>query len=136
MRKFQALILTTIAAGALSACSGGGSLLGGGADPMANSRQVALVLPPDYGATPPPAGTAGNVAAGNETEMLEAMFGGPASRAFTESDVVTKAGRADLGIRSTVTDPLTPTVNKGQATIDILRSPEGNNPGVSVGVGG
>ena len=68
-------------------------------------------------------------------EVLEAMFGGPATRAYTEVDVVTKAGRADLGIRSTVADPLTPTVNKGQATVDILRSPEGNNPGVSVGVG-
>lgn len=136
MRKIQALLLATIAAGALGACSGGGSILGGGADPMANSRQVALVLPPDFAATPPPAGTAGNVAAGNEAEVLETMFGGPATRAYTETDVVTKAGRADLGIRSTVADPLTPTVNKGQATVDILRSPEGNNPGVVVGVGG
>ena len=103
---------------------------------MATSRQVALVLPPDFGATPPPPGTSGAGATGNEGEVLEALFGGPATRAYTESDVVAKAGRADLGIRSTVADPLTPTVNKGQATIDILRSPEGNNPGVAVGVGG
>ena len=136
MRKIQAIVMATIAAGALSACSSGGSILGGGTDPVATSRQVALVLPPDFGAAPPPAGTAGNVGAGNEAEVLEALFGGPAPRPFTEVDVLSKAGRADLGIRSTVADPLTPTVNKGQATVDILRSPEGNNPGVSVGVGG
>lgn len=136
MRKIQAIVMATIAAGALSACSGGGSILGGGTDPMANSRQVALILPPDYGTKPPPAGTAGNIAAGSGAEALEALFGGSAPRAFTEADILSKAGRADMGIRSTVADPLTPTVNKGQATIDILRSPEGNNPGVDVGVGG
>ena len=88
----------------LAACSGGGSILGGGTDPMANSRQVALVLPPDFAATPPPAGTTGNAAVGNEAEVLEAMFGGPATRSPAETAALRAAGRdnAQPGIRSSV----------------------------------
>ena len=58
--------------------------------------------------------------------MLEAMFGGPAPRSATERALATSAGTADAGIRSSVGDPKTNTVNKGSVTRDIIAAPEGD----------
>ena len=133
MRKIWTLSVLTTAAIAMTACSSGRDILGSEVDASVGSRQASLVIPPDFSMKPPAPGTATQ---GNEAEALQAMYGGKAPRSAVESDVLAKAGRSDMGIRSSAGDKDTLTINIGTLTQDILRSPEGNNPGVTAGVGG
>lgn len=133
MRKIWTLSLLATAAIAMTACSSNREILGSEVDASVASRQASLIIPPDFSMKPP---APGSVTQGNESEALQAMFGGKAPRSVVESDVLAKAGRADMGIRSSVGTKNTLTINKGTLTQDILRSPEGNNPGVTAGVGG
>ncbi len=91
-------------------------------DEFAVARNAPLVIPPDYSLTPPVAGTVSMSAQEAQTQAIEALFGGPAPRSATETSVLDSAGRdrAPIGIRSTVGDPDTRVVDKGQATQSIL----------------
>ena len=67
-------------------------------------------------------------------QVLEAMFGGDASRSAGERAVVAAAGTGEMGIRSTVGDPETATVNKGAVTRDIIAAPEGDGQSAQAAV--
>jgi hypothetical protein len=82
-------------------------------------------VPPDF-ALEPTATTAVRPTEGGQEQVLEAMFGGPAQRSAAERAVSTTPGAAEMGIRSTVGDPETTTVNKGSITRDIIAAPEGD----------
>ena len=89
------------------------------------SRVAPLVVPPDYALKPSQAApTRANE--GKQEQVLDALFGGPAQRSVGEAAVGTLAGTAEAGIRSTVGDPDTVTVNKGSVTRDIIAAPEGD----------
>jgi hypothetical protein len=90
------------------------------------SRVAPLVVPPDYALKPVQiAPTRSQDGAGQE-QVLDALFGGAAPRSNSERSVVASAGNAESGIRSTVGDPDTVTVNKGSVTRDIIAAPEGD----------
>ena len=110
----------------LSACGSGGFLNRDRPDEFAVSRQAPLVIPPDFALTPPRPGDPRPQTGGVQRQTLEAMFGGPQARSVTESSVVSQAGNSDAGIRSSVGDPGTFTVDKGSVTRDIIAAPEGD----------
>ncbi|MEP7351035.1 MAG: DUF3035 domain-containing protein [Sphingorhabdus sp.] len=91
----------------------------------ASSRAAPLVIPPDFALTPSQTGAPRPQETGQE-QVLEALLGGPAPRSVTERAITTSAGTADAGIRSSVGDPNTVTVNKGSVTRDIIAAPEGD----------
>jgi hypothetical protein len=89
------------------------------------SRVAPLMVPPDYALRPVQAApTRGNE--GRQDQVLDALFGGPAPRSNGETSVLALSGAAEPGIRSTVGDPETVTVNKGSVTRDIIAAPEGD----------
>ena len=90
----------------------------------ATGRAAPLVVPPDF-ALEPTAVVARPTEAGQE-QVLEAMFGGPAQRSAAERAISGTPGSAEMGIRSSVGDPQTTTVNKGSITRDIIAAPEGD----------
>jgi hypothetical protein len=90
------------------------------------SRVAPLVVPPDYPLVPSQAGVPRAQDGSSPEQVLEAMFGGDASRSAGERAVVAAAGSSEMGIRSTVGDPETTTVNKGAVTRDIIAAPEGD----------
>jgi len=102
-------------------------------DEFAVARNAPLVIPPDYGLTPPVAGTISMSASDAQTQAIEALFGGPAPRSPTEAVILENAGRdrAALGVRSTAGDPDTRVVDKGQATQTIIAAPEGDGQDAS-----
>jgi hypothetical protein len=89
------------------------------------SRVAPLVVPPDYALKPTQAAPV-RANEGKQEQVLDALFGGPAQRSVGETAVGTLAGTAEAGIRSTVGDPDTLTVNKGSVTRDIIAAPEGD----------
>ncbi|MEQ1538915.1 MAG: DUF3035 domain-containing protein [Sphingorhabdus sp.] len=89
------------------------------------SRVAPLVVPPDYALKPTQAAPV-RANEGKQEQVLDALFGGPAQRSVGETAVGTLAGTAEAGIRSTVGDPDTVTVNKGSVTRDIIAAPEGD----------
>ncbi len=88
-------------------------------------RAAPLVVPPDY-ALEPTVTTAIRPTDGGQEQVLEALFGGPAPRSVAERGLSTSAGASEAGIRSSVGDPNTNTVNKGRITRDIIAAPEGD----------
>lgn len=88
-------------------------------------RAAPLVVPPDF-ALEPTSATAIRPTEGGQEQVLEALFGGTAPRSAAERAISTTPGAADLGIRSSVGDPNTNTVNKGSVTRDIIAAPEGD----------
>jgi hypothetical protein len=130
MRKALILIAPAIL---LAGCS----VFGGGKekslDEFAVARNAPLVIPPDYSLTPPVAGTVSMTSQDAQTQAIEALFGGPAPRSSTEMSVLERAGRdrASLGIRSSVGDPGTRVVDKGQSTQTILAAPEADSQDAS-----
>jgi hypothetical protein len=88
-------------------------------------RAAPLLVPPDFALEPTPA-AATRPTDGGQEQVLEAMFGGAAPRSAAERAVSTISGAAEMGIRSSVGDPNTNTVNKGSITRDIIAAPEGD----------
>jgi hypothetical protein len=88
-------------------------------------RAAPLVVPPDF-ALEPTAATAIRPADGGQEQVLDALFGGIAPRSAAERAISTTSGNAEMGIRSSVGDPQTNTVNKGSITRDIIAAPEGD----------
>lgn len=110
----------------LSGCSSVGNLLGGNkAPPPSVGRAAPLVVPPDF-ALEPTAATAIRPVDGGQEQVLETLFGGTAPRSAAERAISTTSGNAEMGIRSSVGDPQTNTVNKGSITRDIIAAPEGD----------
>ena len=89
------------------------------------SRVAPLVVPPDYALKPSQTAPV-RATESRQEQVLDALFGGPAQRSVGETAVGTLAGTAEAGIRSTVGDPDTATVNKGSVTRDIIAAPEGD----------
>jgi len=110
----------------LSGCGSTGSILGGNqAAAPSVGRAAPLVVPPDF-ALEPTAISAVRPAQAGQEQMLETLFGGTATRSAAERAISTTSGTAELGIRSSVGDPQTTTVNKGSITRDIIAAPEGD----------
>jgi Protein of unknown function (DUF3035) len=91
----------------------------------ATSRVAPLVVPPDFALTPSQAGV-GRPQDGSQDQGLDALFGGASPRSVSETAVIRAAGTSEAGIRSSVGDPETNTVNKGSVTRDIIAAPEGD----------
>lgn len=119
----------------LAACGNGGGYDRDRPDEFLVSRAPPLVIPPDFNLTPPRPGEPQARGADTSTQMLEAMFGGPATRSATEAALLgeaTTGASADPGIRSEVGDPGTQTVDYGATTQQILTAPEGDAPEATV----
>ncbi len=125
MRK-SIIGLSLVSLVGLSACGSSGLFDRDRPDEFAVSRQPPLVIPPDFALTPPRPGEPRPQTGGIQQQTLEALFGGPASRSSTEAAVVGQAGPSDAGIRSSVGDADTFTVDKGSVTRDIIAAPEGD----------
>ena len=130
MRKALILIAPAIL---LAGCGAFGGNKPSKLDEFAVARNAPLVIPPDYSLTPPVAGTVSMTAQDAQGQAIEALFGGPAPRSSTEMSVLDRAGRdrASLGIRSSVGDPNTRVVDKGQSTQTILAAPEADSQDAS-----
>ena len=127
MKTKSALLAMAIATlPTLAGCSSVGNLLGGNevAAPTAG-RAAPLVVPPDF-ALEPTAATAIRPADGGQEQVLDALFGGTAPRSAAERAISTTSGNAEMGIRSSVGDPQTNTVNIGSITRDLIAAPEGD----------
>ena len=126
MAKFTRIIILAAAASGLSAC--GGVDLGNRERPdeFAVQRQAPLVVPPDFHLVPPTAGAPRDVEGDASQQALEALFGGPAARSAVETSALDAAGEAEPGIRSSVGDAETYTVNKGGEVRTILAAPQGD----------
>ena len=124
MRKAIPLVL--FAAVGLAGCGSSGLLNRERPDEFAVSRQAPLVIPPDFSLVPPSPGAPRPQDNDASRQALDALFGGPAPRSAVEGDAISRAGTAAPGIRSTVGDPDTNTVAKGEITRDILAAPQGD----------
>ena len=127
MRKMTALFLVTCASALLAGCGGGGGLFNRDRpDEFAVQRQAPLVVPPDFALTPPAPGAPRPADRTTAQQTLDALFGGPAPRSDVEKNTIGRAGNPATSIRSTVGDPQTNTVAKGDVTRDILAAPQGD----------
>ena len=97
-------------------------------DEFAVARNAPLVIPPDFSLAPPTPGQPQPVGADSRTQALQALFGGPAPRSDSERQMLEAAGTGGttIGARSTVGDPGTNVVEKGQVTQTILAVPQGD----------
>ena len=123
MRKFAVLALATVA---LSGCGTTGLFNRDRPDEFAVQRQAPLVIPPDFQLAPPAPGAPRPAEGTAAQQALDALFGGPAPRSAVETSALDRAGTADPGIRSSVGDAGTFTVDKGGTTRTILAAPEGD----------
>ena len=128
MRKTTLIALASLTTLLLSGCGGGGGGLLGRVRPdeFAVQRQAPLIVPPDFALTPPQPGAPRPAARSAQTETLDALFGGPSARSGVERSTTSRAGVSEAGIRSTVADPKTNTVAKGDITRDVLSAPAGD----------
>ncbi|MDE2435761.1 MAG: DUF3035 domain-containing protein [Sphingomonadales bacterium] len=135
MRKVTALMVLAGGSILLSACGGGGLFNRSRPDEFAVQRQAPLVIPPDFALTPPAPGAPRPVDASTAQQAQDALFGPASPRSAVESSVDNKAGLAAPSIRSTVGDPGTATVNKGNVTRDIIAAPQGDGREAQVATG-
>ncbi len=133
MRK-STVAISLVSLASLTACGSSGLFDRDRPDEFAVSRQPPLVIPPDFTLVPPQPGQARPQTGGVQQQTLEALFGGPQERSIAESAIVDQAGTADGGIRSSVGDPQTDTVDKGSVTRDIIAAPEGDGQNAQAAV--
>lgn len=129
MRKYAVLGLAVLA---LSACShnkgsGDSALKHNRPDEFAVSRQVPLVIPPDYALAPPAPGKPRPQDADSSQQTLRALFGGTQARSAAETSTLQSSGanNADPAIRSTAASESTTVVDKGAQTREIINSGTG-----------
>lgn len=134
MRKSALIVLGTSVL--LSACGGGGLFNRQRPDEFAVQRQAPLVVPPDFALVPPAPGAPRPSDQGTAAQAQSALFGPAAPRSGVETTVNQLSGQAAPSIRSTVGDPATQTVAKGEATRDIIAAPEGDGREAQTAVGG
>ena len=131
MRKSLTLLLLVAATVAVSACSRRGK------EEFAVAKNAPLVIPPDFGLAPPVAGSAGLSPTDAQQQAVDTLFGGSAPRPQIESSLLERAG-GDMvkpGIRSTVWDPDTRVVDKGEATLQILSAQPASSDVASAQIG-
>jgi len=130
MRKFLArksLVLAAIGSATLvSGCGSTGLFNRDRPDEFAVQRQAPLVIPPDFALTPPAPGAPRPSDRSAAQQAQDALFGPAAPRSDVERAAGTRAGTAAPSIRSTVGDPKTNTVAKGDVTRDIIAAPQGD----------
>lgn len=126
MRKFSTFAVLAGASALIAGCTGGSIMNRDRPDEFAVQRQAPLVVPPDFSLTPPAPGAPRPSENTAQEQALEALFGGPAARSSVETSALDRAGSAEAGIRSTVGDPQTNTVDKGSVTRDIIAAPQGD----------
>lgn len=138
MPKMKAGALFLVAAGAvlLSGCGSTGLFDRSRPDEFAVQRQSPLVVPPDFTLSPPKQGEPRPTDGALQQQTLDALFGGPQARSDIEKQTLSMAGTPDPAIRSTVGDPSTYTVAKGQVTRSILAAPEGDGQYAQTSIGG
>ena len=120
----------------LSACGGGGGLFNRDRpDEFAVQRQMPLAVPPDFSLTPPQPGAPRPANTNTQSQTLEALFGGQSPRSDLERNTTSRAGSPATGIRSSVGDPMTNTVAKGEITRDILAAPQGDGQAAQAAIG-
>ena len=136
MRKVPALILLATASALLAGCGSSGILNRERPDEFAVQRQAPLVIPPDFALTPPAPGAPRPSDRSAAQQALDALFGPPAPRSEIERAAGNRAGTAAASIRSTVGDPKTNTVAKGDVTRDIIAAPQGDGREAQAVVGG
>lgn len=132
--RLSTLLLAATAGTLLAGCVGGGPFNRARPDEFAVARNQPLVVPPDYALAPPNSGQADP---GDPSgQALQALFGGPQPRSAVENNVMQLAGvnQAAIGARSTVGDPETSVVNRGQLVQTILQLPQGDGQEASVSV--
>lgn len=135
MKKTAALLLVATGAVMLSACGSTGLFNRARPDEFAVQRQTPLVVPPDFSLSPPKQGQPRPTDDSVQQQTLDALFGGPQARSDIENSALSLAGTAEPSIRSTVGDPQTYTVAKGQLTRAILAAPEGDGRDAQTAVG-
>lgn len=131
MRISFRLPLVLGAVASLSAC-GGLSIDRDRPDEFAVQRQAPLVIPPDFELTPPAPGAPRPTEGTAAQQALDALFGGSAPRSAVETSALDAAGDPEIGIRSSVGDEFTFTVDKGTATRTIIAAPEGDGQAARV----
>lgn len=125
MRNLTRITLALGATAMLSACGGGLIAARDRPDEFAVQRQAPLVIPPDFSLAPPAPGAPRPVEGTAAQQALEALFPA-ATRSAVETSALDRAGTPEAGIRSTVGDPSTYTVDKGVTTRTIIAAPEGD----------
>ena len=136
MRLVSKLALAAIATGLLSGCGSSGLFNRERPDEFAVQRQTPLVVPPDFALQPPRPGAPRPADQGLQQQTLDALFGGPAPRSEVERNTISRAGSAAPGIRSSVGDPRTNTVAKGEMTREIIAAPQGDGREAQTVIGG
>ena len=136
MRKTTGVIVVTVSALLLAGCGGGGLFNRQRPDEFAVQRQAPLVIPPDFALVPPAPGAPRPTDTSTAQQAQSALFGAPQPRSGVETSVGSKAGQAAPAIRSTVGDPMTNTVDKGDVARDIIGAPEGDGREASTSVSG
>lgn len=136
MRKFLMACAALTGAATLSACGSSSVFDRDRPDEFAVSRAAPLIVPPDFALTPPQPGAPRPQDGDTQQQVLEALFGGTAPRSAVESAVIKGAGTAEPGIRSSVGDPNTNTINKGSVTRDIIAAPEGDGQNAQAAIPG
>lgn len=131
MRITTRIVLVASGAAMLSACGSSGILSRERPDEFVVQRQAPLMVPPDFDLVPPAPGAPRPTEGTAAQEAMEALFGGPAPRSGVETSAVQNAGQPEAGIRSSVGDPATHTVDKGATTRTILIAPEGDGQDAS-----
>ena len=136
MRKAAIIAVIVTGASLLSACGSGGLFNRQRPDEFAVQRQAPLVVPPDFALTPPSPGAPRAVDAEAGKEALDALFGGPSPRSKAESNAISRAGTSAPGIRSSVGDPETNTVAKGDLVQALIAAPQGDGQGAQAVIPG
>lgn len=136
MRTTFRLILAFGGSACLAACAHGGIANRNAPDEFAVQRQAPLSVPPDFALVPPQPGAPRPAQGTAAQQALDALFGGPAPRSATETSLLQRAGSPDQGIRSSVGDPETHTVDKGTATQAIVKAPESSSQDASAAIPG
>lgn len=136
MKKTGALVLVSAGAVLLSGCGGNAMFHHARPDEFAVQRQSPLVVPPDFSLSPPKQGQPRPADDNMQQQTLDAVFGGPQARSDIEKSTLGMAGTSAPAIRSTVGDPSTFTVAKGQVTRSILAAPQGDGQNAQTAIGG
>ena len=136
MRKASKAIVMAGGAALLASCGTSNVFNRDRPDEFAVQRQAPLAVPPDFELAPPAPGAPRPTEGTAAQQALDALFGGPAPRSAVETSALQQAGDPEQGIRSSVGDADTHTVDKGATTRTILAAPEGDGQDASAAIPG